>query len=137
MHVDWFINHIDNPDYKYAVEVLKAIPGVLLKTCYSCILHKAEDIAKPKLKDQNTLTLRQMRIRLLDKTLTNQQSNDNIDLEVYKQENRIIFVPQDMFNKFSKEKKKEIRDLNGAVRRVRNKWKTHTLLPNTSTIPQI
>ena len=49
----------------------------------------------------------------------------------------MIFVPQDMFNRFSREKCKEIRDLSRVVRRIRNKRKTHTPLPNLPTIPQI
>ena len=62
--------------------------------------------------------------------------NNDVDLETYKQDNGIIFIPQDMFDKFSKEKKKEIRDMNGAVRRARNKRKIHDI-PNPSTIPKL
>ena len=28
MHIDWFIDYINNLDYEYTVEALKAIPGV-------------------------------------------------------------------------------------------------------------
>ena len=124
MHVDWFIDHINNLDYEYTVEALKAIPGVSLETCYSCILCKAADVAKPKPRDRNTLTPREMRIRLPDKPLPSQQSNDNVDLEKYKQDNGMIFILQEILDGFSQEKCKEIRDLNGLVRRVRNKRKT-------------
>ena len=76
-----------------------------------------------------------MRIRLPDKPLTHQHANDNADLEACKQDNGMIFVLQDIFDKFSKEKKKEIRDLNRAVRRARHKRKTHTRLLDPSIIP--
>ena len=62
MYVNWFIDYIDNLDYEYTVEALKAIPGVSLETCYSCVLCKAADVAKPKLRDRNTLILREMKI---------------------------------------------------------------------------
>ena len=64
MHVDWFIDHIDNPDYDYVVDSLEGAPGVSLETCYLDVLCKAADVAKPKPKDQNALTPREMRIRL-------------------------------------------------------------------------
>ena len=58
MHVDWLIDHVDNPDYDYAVESLKAAPGVSLETCYSRVLYKAEDVANSKLRDHDALTPR-------------------------------------------------------------------------------
>ena len=89
MHVDWFIDHIDNPDYECVVEALKASPGVSLETRYSRVLCKAADVAKPKPRDQNALTPREMRIRLPDKPSPFQKSNDNVDLEERKQDNGI------------------------------------------------
>ena len=44
---------------------------------------------------------------------------------------------KDMFEGFSKEKRKEIRDLNGAVKRARHKRKTYAPLPRPPAIPQM
>ena len=51
----WYIDHIDTPDYDYAVESLKATLGADLETCYMRVSYKALDVAKSKPTDQNTL----------------------------------------------------------------------------------
>ena len=89
-----------------------------METCYSRVLYKAANVAKPKPRDQNALTQREMRIRLPEIPSPHQSSIDDIDLLKHKKEIGVIFVPQDVFDTLSRDKRKEVRDLNAALRRM-------------------
>ena len=95
------------------VESLKATPGVDLETCYVRILCKAADVAKPKPKDQNTLTHREMRINLPQ---TSNPPLGKIYILKHKKESGVIFLPQDLFKTLSCESRKELSMCSNEVR---------------------
>ena len=115
MYVDWFIDHILNPDYDYVVESLKGTLGVSLYSCYMKVLCKAADVARLKPKDQNTLTPREMRITLPQTSSAPSlsasapsPSPEKLDLLKYKKDNGIIYIPQYIFGTLSKNSRKEL-----------------------------
>ena len=137
MHVDWFVDHVDNPDYECAIEALNATPGVSLETSYSRILCKVADVAKPEPRDQNALTQRELRIQLPDNPAPSPSSCDNINLDKCKQDNGMMCLPLEMFESLPREIRKKTRDLNGAVRRARRKRKENNPLPTPPDVPQM
>ena len=100
------------------------------------MLCEAANAAKPKPRDENALAPRKMRIRLLEKHVPHQSSNDEVDLEKHEQGNRMMFVPQEALDEFSKAKKKEARDQNRVVRRARQERKERAPLPGPQAVPQ-
>ena len=139
MHVHWFVDNVDIPDYDYAVDSLKGTPGVSLETFYLKVLCEDADVAKPKQKDQNALTPREIRIRLPEapSPSPHQLSNENIDTLKHKKESGTICVPQDIFNTLSKNEAKELKEHNASIRRSKNKRKVPTLLPGPPPLTHI
>ena len=76
-----------------------------------------------------------MRIRSLEKPSPRQSTSDEVDLEKNKQDNGMMFAPQEVLEFFSREKKKEARDLSGAVRRARHERKERGPSPGPLTVP--
>ena len=77
------------------------------------ILCKAVDVAKPKPKDQNTLTPREMRINLPQ---TPNPPPGKIDFFKHKKESGVICLPRDLFKTLSCKSRKELSMCDDEVR---------------------
>ena len=80
------------------VESLKTTTDLTLEDCYCKVVLKVVDIAKPKPKDNATLVLRSMGIKLPPLL---GQAMEVIDVELYKKKDSVIFLPHIIYRTLS------------------------------------